>query len=257
MIGGSFVFQDSKTPILAFSIHNGHHISPELLAYTEVDEATRMMEEDPYTCGFAGLFPNFFVPHASRFAIDLNRSPEKAVYLKPEDAWGLPVRKGDLAADLLERLYKAHEAWYKLVHYQISRLLQTHSHLLILDLHSYNHRRDGMDAPCAPQIDNPDIIIGRSNICREQYPLVESLRELIDGSPFQGGKIDCRCDVKFSGGYFPRWVNATFSGSCLCLAIEFKKTFMNEWTGELNLEAYDELRFLFHDKVMQWHSLNS
>jgi hypothetical protein len=78
---------------------------------------------------------------------------------------------------------------------------------------------------------------------------------MLNGAAYQGTTLDCRCDVKFSGGYFSRWVNATFPGSCLCLAVEFKKIFMNEWTGELNLDAYNELRFLFHDTITKWVKL--
>ncbi len=255
MIDGAYIFRDSQAPILALSIHNGHRMPEELLPSCGISSSTRLMEEDPFTCGFAGLFPNYIIPYNSRFAIDLNRSPDKAVYLKPEDAWGLPVRKADIPPELLDKLRKAHETWYKIVEYQIKRMLKTHNRLLVLDLHSYNHRRGGIDAAPDPQIDNPDIIIGRSNICKDQYPLVDKLQEMLNGAPFQGTTIDCRCDVKFTGGYFSRWVNATFPGSCMCLAIEFKKIFMNEWTGELNLEAYDELRYLFYNTVTKWINL--
>ncbi|PKN72809.1 MAG: hypothetical protein CVU50_05660 [Candidatus Cloacimonetes bacterium HGW-Cloacimonetes-3] len=255
MIDGAYVFSDGKAPILALSIHDGHCMPEELLSSCGISDSTRLREEDPFTSGFAGLFPNYIIPHTSRFAIDLNRPPEKAVYLKPEDAWGLPVRKSEVPPDLLLKLRTAHDNWYKIAEYQIKRMLSTHSQLLVLDLHSYNHRRGGIDAAPDPQIDNPDIIIGRNNICKEQYPLVDKLQEMLNGALFQGTTIDCRCDVKFTGGYFPRWVNSTFPGSCLCLAIEFKKIFMNEWTGELDLEAYDELRHLFHSIVTKWAKL--
>jgi hypothetical protein len=40
--------------------------------------------------------------------------------------------------------------------------------------------------------------------------------------------------VKFFGGQLPRWVHENFSHSVCALAIEVKKFFMNEWTGELD-----------------------
>ena len=52
---------------------------------------------------------------------------------------------------------------------------------------------------------------------------------------FPGGRLDVRENVKFRGGYFSRWVHETFPKSGCALAIEFKKFFMNEWTGEPNL----------------------
>jgi hypothetical protein len=78
---------------------------------------------------------------------------------------------------------------------------------------------------------------------------VERLHLQLDGQNYLGARLDCRCDVKFPGGYFSRWVNSTFGTRVLCLAIELKKTFMNEWTGELDIAAYEELKAIFKHAV--------
>ena len=252
MIGSEFHFGNSQEALLAFAIHNGHQLPSELQDSCGIDEATRLREEDPFTGGFAELFDNHVVVATSRFAVDLNRSMDKAVYLKPEDAWGLPVRNCELESAIIEELQEAYQAWYRMVQYQIDRLLTLHPRLLILDLHSYNHHRGGIDAAYDPQSQNPDIIIGRSNLSQEFYPQIEKLRCTLDGVPYQGGTLDCRCDVKFSGGNFSRWLNNRYGSSAICLAIEFKKTFMDEWSGKLNLEAYSELKQLFLAAISQW-----
>lgn len=244
-------------PILAFAIHNGHYLPPEVEANCGLSPAQRLQEEDPYTDGFAECFPNRIVLQTSRFAVDLNRSPEKCVYQKPDDAWGLPVRKSALSEELLSALQQAYEAWYKLAVYQVEKLSAHHPKLLILDLHSYNHRRGGPNAEPDPQLKNPDIIIGRNNLPDTAYPLLEGLREALNGQSYQGKSLDCRCDVKFPGGYFSRWMNSGFGEKVLCPAIEFKKTFMDEWSGELNLKAYCELKTMFFNAVMQWLPLVS
>jgi N-formylglutamate deformylase len=48
--------------------------------------------------------------------------------------------------------------------------------------------------------------------------------------------------VKFFGGHFPRWIHATFPGQACALAVEFKKTFMDEWTGELDRKHFAALQ---------------
>ncbi len=249
MISSEFYFENSAQPLLAFAIHNGSEMPIELLNNCGIDQSTRKREEDPYTDGFAQLFPNRAVVLTSRFAVDLNRSPEKAIYLKPEDAWGLPVRTSELDPELIAVLQEAYEDWYKLAFYQIDRMLKTHKRLLILDLHSFNHRRGGPAAVPDPQQDNPDIIIGRNNLDISRYAEVERLHLQLDGQNYLDARLDCRCDVKFPGGYFSRWVNSTFGTRVLCLAIEFKKTFMNEWTGELDIAAYEELKAIFKHAV--------
>jgi hypothetical protein len=49
---------------------------------------------------------------------------------------------------------------------------------------------------------------------------------------FPGGRLDVRENVKFQGGNFSRWIHGKFPGTGCALAIEFKKFFMDEWTGK-------------------------
>ena len=59
-------------------------------------------------------------------------------------------------------------------------------------------------------------------------PFVEALRSFDYG----GHHLDVRENVKFRGGAFPAWTHRTFPDSACVLSIEFKKFFMDEWTGE-------------------------
>ncbi len=252
MLESAVTILDERLPLLALAIHNGHGLPSELLDICGISEADRLREEDPHTGEVAALFPNRLIVHTSRFAIDLNRSPEKAVYLKPEDCWGLPARTAPIQDDLLLRLQEDYSAWYALLKYQVDRLLGIHPFLVVLDLHSYNHRRGGPDAPPDPQIQNPDIIIGRSNLAQRHYPAAESLHRQLDGQPCLGKALDCRLDVKFTGGNLSRWLNHHYSDRLICLAIEFKKTWMDEWTGVVDVLALDKLKRLFKTAVDFW-----
>jgi hypothetical protein len=53
--------------------------------------------------------------------------------------------------------------------------------------------------------------------------------------------LDVRENVKFFGGQFPRWIHDNFPETVCALAIEVKKFFMNEWTGELDLRQHAAL----------------
>lgn len=252
MLQTSVNILDESLPLLATAIHNGHRLPPELLETCGISEADRLREEDPHTGEFARLFHNHIVVESSRFAIDLNRSLEKAVYLIPQDCWGLPARKQPIPKATLERLQEDYDSWYRLLAYQVERLLKLHPFLVVLDLHSYNHRRGGPDAEPDPQIKNPDIIIGRSNLKDKHYPAAEALRAILDGQPYLGKALDCRLDVKFTGGNLSRWLNSHYPERLICLAIEFKKTFMDEWTGTLDPKAFQELKQIFVGGTRPW-----
>jgi len=252
MIESSFRLLGSNVPILATAIHAGHRLSSDLQDHCSIPESERLKEEDPFTDEAAGLFANHIVLHSSRFELDLNRIRDKAVYLKPEDCWGLPVSRDKLPPHRVACLYADYDQWYEHLDFCVKRLLNLHPFIVVLDLHSYNHRRGGASAEPDPQADNPDIILGRSNMSVRYYEKVEALRGILDQAQWRGGSIDCRADVKFPGGFLARYLNAHYPDRLLCLAVEFKKIWMDEWTGVLDREAWDELKTLFKSAVDTW-----
>lgn len=252
MLHSSWTLGNDSVPLLATAIHAGHHMPAELLAICGITEADRLREEDPHTGQIAALFPNHVMVESSRFAIDLNRPPEKAVYQVPEDCWGLNARTEPLPQALLNSLLRDYQSWYALLQYQIERLLRLHPFLVVLDLHSFNHRRGGPQADPDPQSGNPDIIIGRSNLQDKYYPSAQALQELLNGKPYQNRALDCRLDVKFTGGQLSRWLNHHYPERLICLAIEFKKTFMDEWSGALNEADFAELKSIFLQAIRNW-----
>ena len=78
-------------PLLAVAIHDGHDVRDNLRKYMAVEDLARLREEDPYTGIWTVVAPTRVVVSQSRFEFDLNRPREKAVYLSPEDAWGIQV----------------------------------------------------------------------------------------------------------------------------------------------------------------------
>ena len=228
-------------PLVAAAIHNGHALSDTIAELTALSEAERLREEDPFTGLWTGTAAKRIIAHYSRFQVDLNRPREKAVYLEPGDAWGMKVWKTNPTPGLLSKLLETHDAFYHELRKGFDRLQSRYGRFIVYDLHSYNHRRRG---PLEPQEDpqlNPEVNIGTGTMERHRWaPIVDRFISDLHGFDFMGRYLDVRENIKFKGGYFSRWIHENFPHSVCCISIEFKKFFMDEWSGEpdqSNLEA--------------------
>lgn len=232
------------SPIIGTAIHNGHRLRDDVGAAMALDEAGRLREEDPFTEFVIRDVPNRVVFHRSRFEIDLNRGRDGAVYVTPDQAWGLEVWSGTPNLELVEGSLAIHDAYYAMLRQMLVGIEQEFGRFVLLDIHSYNHRRNGPDAPATPEAEAPAINIGTSSMDRARWapvldPFIESLRSF----SFRGQNMDVRENVAFQGrGEQTRFVHANFPKSGCAIAIEFKKFFMDEWTGEPDIEALGAMR---------------
>jgi len=226
---------DGFGPIVATAIHDGHAVRPSLLTIMNVTEAQRLRDEDPYTGRLTVVGDAQLVVQTSRFEADMNRRRAKAVYLTPDDAWGLRVWRERPPDDELERSYALHDAFYDAMGTFLDRLERVYGAFVVLDLHSYNHMPDGPDGEPADPAGNPVVIVGTGNTDGTRWrPLIDRFIRDLGAFDTGGEPLDVRENVKFTGGDFTRWVRDRFPTSSCCLAVEFKKTFMDEWTGELD-----------------------
>ena len=113
-------------------------------------------------------------------------------------------------------------------------LAARHQRFVVIDAHSYNHRRDGPDGAPTPQEEAPDINIGTFSMPREQWAfLLDPLMEAMRGFDFNGRRLDVRENVAFQGkGEQTRFIHERYPDSGCAIALEFKKFFMDEWSGE-------------------------
>jgi N-formylglutamate deformylase len=222
-------------PVVATSVHAGHGLRTEIADAMVLDEGERLREEDPFTDRIAGVVPDRVITSRSRFEADLNRPRREAIYRSPEDCWGLDVwRDGTLADELFEGSLATYDAFYDALAPRLDALAER-GPFVLLDVHSYNHRRDGADEPPAPVADNPEVNVGTGSIDEDLFgPLVErflgDLRKASTGS----GPLDARENVAFEGRNLAWWVHDRYPRVGCVLALEFKKTFMDEWTGALD-----------------------
>lgn len=232
-----------ESPILATAIHNGHDLREELTSLVALPESDRFREEDPFTGRWTYISPNRIILNRSRFEVDLNRPREKAIYLKPEDAWGLNVWKEPLAEDVVERSLAVYDSFYDELNKILKELETRYGGFVVYDIHSYNHRRNGPDADQEDPMANPEVNLGTGSMDRKHWaPVADTFLDLMSKFDFSGRKLDVRENIKFKGGWLSQWVHANFPKSGCCLAIEFKKIFMDEWGGEPFEERIELIR---------------
>lgn len=222
-------------PLVACAIHDGHSVRAEVSELIKIDDATRRYEEDPYTGAWTTIAPTRIVGTRSRFEVDLNRSREQAVYLTPTDAWGLEVWKDAPPPEVVDRTLAAYDAFYANLRAVIQNLIDQHGRIVVFDLHSYNHIRSGPGGkPEDPQA-NPEINLGTGTMDRALWsPIIDRWLAEMRGFEYLGRQLDVRENVRFRGGNLVAWIHQTFPREVCGLAIEVKKFFMNEWTGELD-----------------------
>ena len=224
--------------VVATAIHAGHDLRPEVEALSTLDEASRLREEDPFTDRFTAVAGNRVVVHRSRFEVDLNRARADAVYLRPEDAWGLDVCAAPIPADVVERSRSLHDRFYGAMADLLDEVAER-GPFVVLDLHSYNHRRDGAGAPPDDPEGNPEVNVGTASLDRDRWGgLIDRFMDELAaaGAATLGRPLDVRENVRFKGGHLSRWVNDRWSRRGCALAVEMKKTFMDEWTGEVDAD---------------------
>jgi predicted N-formylglutamate amidohydrolase len=245
------------SPVVATAIHNGRGVPRELAGRMSLPAEDRLREEDPYTEFIIRDVPNRIVVHRSRFAVDLNRSHDQAIYLRPEQSWGLMVWSDQPDGAMIAEALRFHDGYYRMLETMLRGVEAQVGRFVVLDVHSYNHRRDGPDAPPAPPETMPEVNIGTFSMDRRRWsyvldPLIERLGRIDVG----GRRLTVRENVAFQGrGEQTRFVHEKFPETGCAIAIEFRKSFMDEWTGVPDREALTALRAVVRSLVSLLESI--
>jgi N-formylglutamate amidohydrolase len=229
----SYIVAESAVPVLASAIHAGHDVRDGLRSYLALDDAARLREEDPYTAEWTACAPTRIVVHRSRFEVDVNRPRDSAVYLTPAEAWGLDVWREALPGEMVATSLRHYDDFYAKVAQILDGIVERHGGFVLLDLHSYNHRRGGADAAADDPEANPEVNLGTGTLDRVRFARVVDtfVADLAEAG------FDVQENVKFRGGNLAAWIHERYPTGCV-LAIEFKKTWMDEWTGERDARAH-------------------
>ena len=234
-------FGDS--PLVACAMHDGHAVRADVAECLQLDDAQRRYEEDPYTGDWTSIADTRIIGRRSRFELDLNRPRHQAVYMTPADAWGLDVWQCTPPAAMVNRSLRAYDEFYAHLHVLLKSLVALHGQVVVFDLHSYNHVREGVRGAAGEGEANPEINLGTGTMARSLWtPIVERWLGAMREYDYLGRRLDVRENVKFFGGQLARTVHEAFPYSVCVLAIEVKKFFMNEWTGELDSQSHQAVK---------------
>ncbi|MGH7665535.1 MAG: N-formylglutamate amidohydrolase [Gemmatimonadaceae bacterium] len=237
-------------PLVATAIHAGHDLRPEIARLIALDDAERLREEDPFTDEWTVVAPLRVIGSVSRFEVDVNRPRDGAVYRTPADAWGLRVWKEQLPAGVVERSLARYDTFFASMRELFDAMATQFGRFVVLDIHSYNHRRDGPDAPPADPALNPEVNVGTSNMNRSAWaPVVDRFMNDLALPDANGRRLDVRENVKFRGGHFSQWIHSTYGDAACSLAVEFRKFFMDECTGQPHGNEIDAVRVALESAV--------
>jgi hypothetical protein len=236
--------QRGEGPVVAAAIHDGHGLREEIAQLIALPEPDRLREEDPFTGQAILDVPTHIIAHRSRFEADLNRGEDGAIYRTPEQCWGLKVWNAPLDEAVAQRSLDYHRRFYVMVAHVLDDIAAQHTRFVVLDIHSYNHRRDGPGGPPTPPEDSPEINIGTFSMPRDDWawlldPLIQAMRAF----DFGGRHLDVRENIAFQGkGELTRFVHERYPGQGCAIAVEFKKFYMDEWTGEPDRQTLANMR---------------
>lgn len=228
-----WIVQRGDDPIIATAIHDGHALGTMAAATMALPEDQRLREEDPHTGQAIVDVPNHVIALRSRFEADLNRAVDAAVYMDPSQCWGLQVWRTPPDAALEQALRDYHRGFYRMLGELLDEIVERHGRFVLLDVHSYNHRRDGPDAPHTAPDAAPDINIGTFSMPRDHWSfLLDPLMASMRGFDFNGRRLDVRENIAFQGkGELARFVHERYPKAGCAIALEFKKFYMDEWAG--------------------------
>ncbi|HEV7310342.1 N-formylglutamate amidohydrolase [Ensifer sp.] len=237
--------------VIGTAIHDGGLVRDDIARQMRIRQEDRLREEDPFTAEMIGDLANQVVVHRSRFEVDLNRPREGAIYVRPEQAWGMRIWREPPSDRSIEEGLRLHDSYYAMLEGYLRGIEADYGRFVVLDIHSYNHRRSGPDAEPSPPADAPEVNIGTFSMDRDRWSkVVDAFSSYVKQFDFLGRRLDVGENVAFQGrGEQTRFIHERFPETGCALAIEFKKFFMDEWTGAPDPAAVAALRGLIRGAV--------
>ena len=239
-----FIQRNQNSPVLCTAVHAGHHINKDLLSHCQLPRVDRLREEDPLTNLFILNKENFFFSLTSRFEVDLNRPKEQAFYRDPEDAWGLDIWKKLPSDELISRSLEKHRLFYQGMKDWIEELIDKFGKIIVLDVHSYNHRRDGANKKPADSTLNPDIDLGITTADEAIFgDLISAIEKSLKTSKLKGNEPSVGKNIRFpDGGEWPEWIYRNYPKDVCTITLEYKKFYIDEWSGMADMEFVNDIR---------------
>ncbi|RUM46689.1 MAG: hypothetical protein DSY80_01720 [Desulfocapsa sp.] len=239
---GAFTLKiDNYEPSLSVAIHNGGEFSDVLSEQCLLSKEERYYEEDPYTGSFIEKQGITVTVHDSRYAYDLNRRPDECIY---KSAWGKEVWRSPLDGATIAVLREKHACFHRVITCILDALTEDFGQCLVYDVHSYNYRR-------YERTDLPLFNLGTVTVTKNSWRpvILNMLAELQKIQLVEIPTTAVENDIFSGKGYLAVSVHKRFE-NVLVLAIEVKKVFMDERTGEADNEVLSQLQQQFNATLL-------
>ena len=110
----------------------------------------------------------------------------------------------------------------------------------MFDLHAYCYQRKTRQA--WHEDEGPEINIGTGAVNREIFePAITCFKSNLRRTKISDLPLRISENEIFFGGYLSRHLSRIYHERLLVLALEYKKVFMDEWTGTLYQDVLDKL----------------
>ena len=241
---------DSPASYAGVSMHSGHRVRDEILDILAVSEKDRLREEDPYMDRFISDFPIRIYGRDSRFEYDLNRNPYRALYDFDKPKWGLNIWKREVTEEEHAVSIKKHREFHELLELVSRFMLRQNRHALLFDLHAYCYQRETRQSWFEDE--RPEINIGTGAVNREVFePAIDCFKSNLQRTKINDHHLRISENEIFFGGYLSRHLSRIYHDRLLVLALEYKKIFMDEWTGKPYPEVMEKLIRDFRRAVLR------
>jgi len=241
--GGAFTLKINKyVPVLSTAMHNGGQLSQDLADNCLLSQKERYYEEDPHTGSFIENQEITMIAHDSRYEYDLNRKPDECVY---ETAWGKEIWQTARSRESITASQEKHAQFHRVITAVIEALREDFGRCLVYDIHSYNYQR-------YERTDLPVFNLGTSTVTNEKWrPVITTWLSALQRIQVDGVETTVAENDIFNGkGYLTTYCHNRYD-NVLVLATEVKKVFMNELTGEPDVEMLESLQKIFNATVSQ------
>ena len=226
------------------AMHAGGLVRSEILETMAVSKKDRFREEDPFTERFIQDLPIQIIGRDSRFEYDLNRAPHRAIYESDKKIWGIEVWKKKLTQKERNTSLTRHKEFHDLMDVVSEYLLKQNRHSVIFDVHSFCYQRH--ENLTWFEDKKPDINIGTEAVNRHLFgSVIDKLIEQLSITRINGYPIRIAENDIFKGGYMAKRLSKNHYNRLLVIALEYKKIFMDELTGELFKDELEKLIFDF------------
>ena len=179
------------SPVVGTAIHNGHHLR------SDVEDRWRSTATSG--CGKRIRSPNSSFatfPTASSSTAHVSRSIStaraKARSILGRNRPGAWTSGRSTGPTRLEISLDVHDAYYAMLDAYLRGIEEQYGAFVVLDIHSYNHRRDGPDAPAIAFETAPEINIGTFSMDRERWAqVVDPFMDELRAFEFRGRAWTC------------------------------------------------------------------